>query len=88
MEEVGCRQDGGQSTAAHGALTTMAVEAYLSGRDMTMFTCQTRTYLVTLGLAAYISRTSEAFRASTSYNPRLTITCNTAIRLIVSYSST
>ena len=74
-----------------GAQTTKAMEIYLVDKHRTLYTCRTRTCHVTLGLAAYISRTREAFRAYTTIQrsiPQLIVTCIAAICLIVSYSST
>ena len=52
-----------------GAQTTKAVETYLADKHRTLYTCRTRTCHVTLGLAAYIRRTREAFRAY--YDPEI-----------------
>ena len=76
-----------------GSQTTKAVEIYLVDKHRTLYTCRIRTCHVTLSLAAYISRTGEAFRATHNTTiqrsiPQLIVTCISAICLIVSYSST
>ena len=46
-----------------GAQRTKAVEIYLTDKHRILYTCRTHTCHVSIGLAAYISRTREAFRA-------------------------